>query len=190
MLDPVAHTGMELGAPRVSNRPNASFFAGDLDQRIFQQPFSWKSDASRPPARPGSDGRGRQRRIPPRYGLGIQRTAARDPSPGERSRGNQSRRRLLADAFYRKLPARAERVLEYGDRLRQREPSAVAPMPTAQRRVGTGDANGIPRPWSRLRRRLLSANCTENDSQRAYATISRVDVGLVAPISLSERCSA
>ena len=26
-----------------SNRPNALFFAGDLGQRIFQQPFSWKS---------------------------------------------------------------------------------------------------------------------------------------------------
>jgi len=26
-----------------SNRPNSLFFAGDLGQRIFQQPFSWKS---------------------------------------------------------------------------------------------------------------------------------------------------
>jgi superfamily I DNA/RNA helicase len=26
-----------------SNRPNGLFFAGDLGQRIFQQPFSWKS---------------------------------------------------------------------------------------------------------------------------------------------------
>jgi superfamily I DNA/RNA helicase/mRNA-degrading endonuclease RelE of RelBE toxin-antitoxin system len=26
-----------------ANRPNALFFAGDLGQRIFQQPFSWKS---------------------------------------------------------------------------------------------------------------------------------------------------
>jgi hypothetical protein len=25
------------------DRPNALFFAGDLGQRIFQQPFSWKS---------------------------------------------------------------------------------------------------------------------------------------------------
>jgi hypothetical protein len=24
-------------------RPNALFFAGDLGQRIFQQPFSWKA---------------------------------------------------------------------------------------------------------------------------------------------------
>jgi hypothetical protein len=26
-----------------AQRPNALFFAGDLGQRIFQQPFSWKS---------------------------------------------------------------------------------------------------------------------------------------------------
>jgi hypothetical protein len=26
-----------------AHRPNALFFAGDLGQRIFQQPFSWKS---------------------------------------------------------------------------------------------------------------------------------------------------
>jgi hypothetical protein len=27
----------------VSNRPDSLFFAGDLGQRIFQQPFSWTS---------------------------------------------------------------------------------------------------------------------------------------------------
>lgn len=30
-------------ASLAANRPNALFFAGDLGQRIFQQPFSWKS---------------------------------------------------------------------------------------------------------------------------------------------------
>ena len=30
-------------AAMAGNRPNALFFAGDLGQRIFQQPFSWKS---------------------------------------------------------------------------------------------------------------------------------------------------
>ncbi|MGG2694746.1 3'-5' exonuclease [Pseudomonas aeruginosa] len=37
------------------NRPNALFFAGDLGQRIFQQPFSWKSL--------GVDVRGRSRTL-------------------------------------------------------------------------------------------------------------------------------
>ena len=34
---------LRLLAALGSNRPNALFFAGDLGQRIFQQPFSWKS---------------------------------------------------------------------------------------------------------------------------------------------------
>ena len=32
-----------LGDPAKQGRPDALFFAGDLGQRIFQQPFSWKS---------------------------------------------------------------------------------------------------------------------------------------------------
>ena len=37
----VAH--LRFFAALGANRPNALFFAGDLGQRIFQQPFSWKS---------------------------------------------------------------------------------------------------------------------------------------------------
>lgn len=32
-----------IGKSHGADRPNALFFAGDLGQRIFQQPFSWKS---------------------------------------------------------------------------------------------------------------------------------------------------
>src|SRR3990170_3026356 len=42
-----------------SNRPNALFFAGDLGQRIFQQPFSWKAL--------GVDIRGRSRTLRVNY---------------------------------------------------------------------------------------------------------------------------
>ncbi|MBM3484888.1 MAG: DNA helicase, partial [Alphaproteobacteria bacterium] len=42
-----------------ANRPNALFFAGDLGQRIFQQPFSWKSL--------GVDIRGRSRNLRVNY---------------------------------------------------------------------------------------------------------------------------
>ena len=42
-----------------ANRPNALFFAGDLGQRIFQQPFSWKSL--------GVDVRGRSRNLRVNY---------------------------------------------------------------------------------------------------------------------------
>jgi hypothetical protein len=34
---------LRLLAALAANRPNALFFAGDLGQRIFQQPFSWKA---------------------------------------------------------------------------------------------------------------------------------------------------
>ena len=34
---------LKLLATLAGNRPNSLFFAGDLGQRIFQQPFSWKS---------------------------------------------------------------------------------------------------------------------------------------------------
>jgi superfamily I DNA/RNA helicase len=37
----VAH--LRFFAALGNDRPNALFFAGDLGQRIFQQPFSWKS---------------------------------------------------------------------------------------------------------------------------------------------------
>jgi len=46
-------------AALASNRPNVLFFAGDLGQRIFQQPFSWKSL--------GADIRGRSRTLRVNY---------------------------------------------------------------------------------------------------------------------------
>ena len=48
-----------LRRPRRGGRPNALFFAGDLGQRIFQQPFSWKSL--------GVDIRGRSRTLRVNY---------------------------------------------------------------------------------------------------------------------------
>lgn len=48
-----------LGGGEGSIRPNALFFAGDLGQRIFQQPFSWKSL--------GVDVRGRSRTLRVNY---------------------------------------------------------------------------------------------------------------------------
>ncbi|MFN9306964.1 MAG: UvrD-helicase domain-containing protein [Planctomycetota bacterium] len=56
----------DIGVPQLRffaalgfNRPNALFFAGDLGQRIFQQPFSWKSL--------GVDIRGRSRTLRVNY---------------------------------------------------------------------------------------------------------------------------
>ena len=88
-------------------RPNALFFAGDLGQRIFQQPFSWKalgvdvrgrSRTLRVNYRTSHQIRtqadrllghvgfrcGRQQRGAQRHGLGVQRPAAHDPRAQER----------------------------------------------------------------------------------------------------------
>ena len=98
-------------------RPNALFFAGDLGQRIFQQPFSWKAL--------GVDVRGRSRTLrvnyrtshqirtqadrllghsvsdvdgnsggTQRHGIGVQRAAARGPRAQERARGGGVRRQV------------------------------------------------------------------------------------------------
>jgi mRNA-degrading endonuclease RelE of RelBE toxin-antitoxin system len=91
-----------------TGRPDALFFAGDLGQRIFQQPFSWKSvgvdirgrsrtlrinyrtshqlphlasdpPAGRSPPGPRSGRRRRQHRDPERHHLGLQWSATHPP---------------------------------------------------------------------------------------------------------------
>jgi alpha-tubulin suppressor-like RCC1 family protein/mRNA-degrading endonuclease RelE of RelBE toxin-antitoxin system len=57
------------------NRPNALFFAGDLGQRIFQQPFSWKSA--------GVDVRGRSRTLRVNYRTSHQIRTQADRLLGE-----------------------------------------------------------------------------------------------------------
>lgn len=58
-----------------SNRPNALFFAGDLGQRIFQTPFSWKSL--------GVDVRGRSRTLKVNYRTSHQIRSCADRLLGE-----------------------------------------------------------------------------------------------------------
>lgn len=62
----VVDEAQDIGVPQMrfvaalgADRPNALFFAGDLGQRIFQQPFSWKSL--------GVDIRGRSRTLRVNY---------------------------------------------------------------------------------------------------------------------------
>jgi superfamily I DNA/RNA helicase len=55
----VSVSQMRFLAALAGGRPNALFFAGDLGQRIFQQPFSWKSL--------GVDVRGRSRTLRVNY---------------------------------------------------------------------------------------------------------------------------
>jgi len=55
----IAISHLRFFAALGGNRPNALFFAGDLGQRIFQQPFSWKAR--------GVDIRGRSRTLRVNY---------------------------------------------------------------------------------------------------------------------------
>ena len=76
------------------NRPNALFFAGDLGQRIFQQPFSWKAL--------GVDVRGRARTLRVNYRTSHQiRTQADRLLEGEISDvdGNSETRRDAISVF-------------------------------------------------------------------------------------------
>ena len=62
--------GWQRRSARSSVRPNSLFFAGDLGQRIFQQPFSWKSL--------GVDIRGRSRTLHINYRTSHQIRAQAD----------------------------------------------------------------------------------------------------------------
>jgi hypothetical protein len=64
-----------------NGRPNALFFAGDLGQRIFQQPFSWKSLRV--------DVRGRSRTLRVNYRRQIWVFGKKIDQPEERLRAQQ-----------------------------------------------------------------------------------------------------
>lgn len=110
------------------NRPNALFFAGDLGQRIFQQPFSWKSL--------GVEIRGRARTLHVNYRTSHQiRTQADrllDPVVADVD-GNEEERRGTVSVFNGPAPevhsfedARSE-ALAVGDWLRGCAADGIAP---------------------------------------------------------------
>jgi len=81
------------------NRPNALFFAGDLGQRIFQQPFSWKSL--------GVDIRGRSRTLRVNYRTSHQIRMQADRLLGPEVSdvdGNTEERRGTVSVFNGPLP--------------------------------------------------------------------------------------
>ncbi len=98
-----------------ADRPNALFFAGDLGQRIFQQPFSWKSL--------GVDIRGRSRTLNINYRTSHQIRAQADQLLGPEVAdidGNVETRRGTVSVF--NGPAPAIRIFDSQDE----EGSAVA----------------------------------------------------------------
>jgi superfamily I DNA/RNA helicase/mRNA-degrading endonuclease RelE of RelBE toxin-antitoxin system len=66
----ISASQLKFFAAQGGNRPNALFFAGDLGQRIFQQPFSWKAL--------GVDVRGRARTLRVNYRTSHQIRAQAD----------------------------------------------------------------------------------------------------------------
>jgi len=123
-------------AALAGQRPNGLFFAGDLGQRIFQPPFSWKSV--------GVDIRGRSRslRINYRTSHQIRRQADRLLSPLSPMSMAMSRRA--------RAPSRSstDRCLS-PRRARQRRPKLL--------QSGTGSRNDSARGFLRRRWRSLSA---------------------------------
>ena len=108
-------------AAMAGNRPNGLFFAGDLGQRIFQSPFSWKSL--------GVDVRGRSRTLHINYRMShqIRMQADRLLGPGVADvDGNSEERRGTVSVFngpapeVRRFAQRDDEVAAVGQWLRDR----------------------------------------------------------------------
>lgn len=111
-----------------ADRPNSLFFAGDLGQRIFRQPFSWLSL--------GVDIRGRSRTLRVNYRTSHQIRMQADRLLGEEVSdvdGNTESRRGTISVFNGPLPIirvfdmRADEVAAVGTWLLQRVEEGVAP---------------------------------------------------------------
>ena len=108
-----------------ANRPNALFFAGDLGQRIFQQPFSWKAL--------GVDIRGRSRTLRVNYRTSHQIRTQADRLLGPEVSdvdGNTDERADTISVF--NGPAPAIRVLKS----QKEEIKTVSAWLSAQRKAG------------------------------------------------------
>jgi superfamily I DNA/RNA helicase len=130
----VVDEAQDMGIPHVrflaalGRRPDALFFAGDVGQRIFQQPFSWKSL--------GVDVRGRSRTLRVNYRMSHQIRAQADRLLGPEvadADGNADQRMGTVSAFNGPAPeirilAKAdEEVDEVASWLESRANDGVAP---------------------------------------------------------------
>ena len=122
----VAH--LRFFAGRVRHRPDALFFAGDLGQRIFQQPFSWLAL--------GVDIRGRSKTLRVNYRTSHQIRVQADRLLGRESSdadGNREERHHTVSVFngpvpeIRVLSSQEEEVEHVGRWLSGRAKDGVAP---------------------------------------------------------------
>jgi superfamily I DNA/RNA helicase len=117
-----------IGKADAADRPNALFFAGDLGQRIFQQPFSWKSL--------GVDIRGRSRTLHINYRTSHQIRSQADrllaPEVADVD-GNTEERRGTVSVFNGPAPVvqtfadEAAEIAAAGDWIAGRVKEGVAP---------------------------------------------------------------
>ena len=124
----ISVSGLRFLAALGGGRPNALFFAGDLGQRIFQQPFSWKSL--------GVDIRGRSRtlRINYRTSHQIRMQAERLLGPELTDvDGNSEDRSDTVSVFngpqpvIRVLPTESEEIKSVGTWLAEQSKAGVLP---------------------------------------------------------------
>jgi hypothetical protein len=124
----ISVSGLRFLAALGGGRPNALFFAGDLGQRIFQQPFSWKSL--------GVDIRGRSRtlRINYRTSHQIRMQAERLLGPEVTDvDGNSEERSDTVSVFngpppvIRVLPTENEEIKSVGTWLAEQSKAGVLP---------------------------------------------------------------
>jgi mRNA-degrading endonuclease RelE of RelBE toxin-antitoxin system len=117
-----------MGATAGVDRPNSLFFAGDLGQRIFQQPFSWKSL--------GVDIRGRSRTLHINYRTSHQIRMQADRLLGPEVSdvdGNKEERRGTVSVFngpppvVRAFDSEAAEIDAVGTWLAERSSEGVAP---------------------------------------------------------------
>jgi mRNA-degrading endonuclease RelE of RelBE toxin-antitoxin system len=136
------------------DRPNALFFAGDIGQRIFQQPFSWKAL--------GVDIRGRSRTLRVNYRTSHQIRFQADRLLGPEvsdTDGNSEKRNDTVSVFngpaptILKLASQAEETKAVGGWLAERVKSGVPPHEIGlfvrspaerDRAVAAAKAGGIP----------------------------------------------
>lgn len=124
----IAPAHLRFFAALGGNRPNALFFAGDLGQRIFQQPFSWKSL--------GVDIRGRSRTLRVNYRTSHQIRAQTDLLLGPAVTdvdGNIEKRDDTISVFngppptIRSLDSENEEARAVGDWIKELHKAGIAP---------------------------------------------------------------
>ena len=150
----VVDEAQDLGVPELrflagiaADGPDALFFAGDLGQRIFQQPFSWKTL--------GVDVRGRSQTLKVNYRTSHQIRAGRRPAHAKDDarcrwrRGGSKRDRLRVQrtgTADRDLPRRRRGSRSCG-RVRQRRDSPMASSPPRSGYSFAGATNSLARAW-------------------------------------------